>query len=140
MFEARLPQGSLLKKILDAIKDLVTDANWDCTGFEAVFQGAHNLVLESSFRPWIPPTSPSSPSFSKLMDLTPTDVTAILALASTWAGFPFYYLSLNHSMNKILKCASNDDCITIRAQDKPECVSFVFESPSLFRLRPRCSQ
>ena len=33
MFEARLVQGSLLKKILDAIKDLVTDANWDCSGF-----------------------------------------------------------------------------------------------------------
>jgi hypothetical protein len=32
MFEARLRQGNILKKILDAIKDLVTDANWDCTG------------------------------------------------------------------------------------------------------------
>ena len=31
MFEARLVQGSLLKKILDAIKDLVEDANWDCS-------------------------------------------------------------------------------------------------------------
>jgi hypothetical protein len=31
MFEARLIQGSILKKILDAIKDLVTDASWDCS-------------------------------------------------------------------------------------------------------------
>ena len=31
MFEARLVQGSILKKILDAIKDLVTDASWDCS-------------------------------------------------------------------------------------------------------------
>lgn len=31
MFEARLMQGSLLKKIIEAIKDLVTDANFDCT-------------------------------------------------------------------------------------------------------------
>jgi proliferating cell nuclear antigen len=30
MFEARLTQGSLLKKVVDAIKDLVTDANFDC--------------------------------------------------------------------------------------------------------------
>ena len=35
MFEARLLQGELLKKIIDSIKDLVTDANFDCsaTGF-----------------------------------------------------------------------------------------------------------
>jgi DNA polymerase III sliding clamp (beta) subunit (PCNA family) len=31
MFEARLVQGNLLKKVVDAIKDLVTDANFDCT-------------------------------------------------------------------------------------------------------------
>lgn len=30
MFEARLAQGSLWKKILDAIKDLLTEAIWDC--------------------------------------------------------------------------------------------------------------
>ena len=35
MFEARLQQGELLRKIIDSIKDLVTDANFDCsaTGF-----------------------------------------------------------------------------------------------------------
>jgi hypothetical protein len=31
MFEARLLQGSLLKKILDGMKDLVTQANFDCS-------------------------------------------------------------------------------------------------------------
>lgn len=31
MFEARLVQGSLLKKIIDAIKDIVTEANFDCS-------------------------------------------------------------------------------------------------------------
>lgn len=31
MFEARLVQGSILKKILDAIKDLVNEASWDCS-------------------------------------------------------------------------------------------------------------
>lgn len=30
-FEARLTQASLIKKILEAIKDLVTDANFDCS-------------------------------------------------------------------------------------------------------------
>lgn len=30
MFEARLVQGNLLKKVLDAIKDLLNEASWDC--------------------------------------------------------------------------------------------------------------
>lgn len=34
MFEARLLQGSLLKKVIEAIKELVTDANFDCTDSE----------------------------------------------------------------------------------------------------------
>ena len=29
MFEARLAQGSLLKKLIEAIRELVTDANFD---------------------------------------------------------------------------------------------------------------
>lgn len=30
MFEARLLQGALLKKIIEAIRELVVDANIDC--------------------------------------------------------------------------------------------------------------
>ena len=37
MFEARLLQGSLLKKILDGMKDLVTQANFDCSRCGSVF-------------------------------------------------------------------------------------------------------
>jgi len=31
MFEARLLQGNLLKKLIEAIRELVTDANIDCS-------------------------------------------------------------------------------------------------------------
>ena len=31
MFEARLIQGSLLKKVLDSIKELLKEATWDCS-------------------------------------------------------------------------------------------------------------
>ena len=37
MFEARLIQGNLLKKLIDAIKDLVTEANWDCSASGKLF-------------------------------------------------------------------------------------------------------
>ena len=33
-------------------------------------------------------------------------------------------------MSKILKCASNEDIITIKAQDNADTVTFVFESPN----------
>lgn len=33
------------------------------------------------------------------------------------------------SMSKILKCAANEDIITIKAQDNADTVTFVFESP-----------
>lgn len=32
------------------------------------------------------------------------------------------------SMTKIMKCAGNDDVLTIKAQDNPDNVMFVFES------------
>lgn len=31
MFEARLPQASLLKKVLESIKDVIDHANFDCS-------------------------------------------------------------------------------------------------------------
>ena len=47
MFEARLVQGSVLKKILDAVKDLVTDANFDCseTGFSLQAMDSSHVAL-----------------------------------------------------------------------------------------------
>jgi hypothetical protein len=38
------------------------------------------------------------------------------------------------SMSKILRCAANDDIITIKAQDQADTVTFVFESPNQVEL------
>jgi hypothetical protein len=38
------------------------------------------------------------------------------------------------SMAKMLKCAGNDDIITIKADDGGDSVTFMFESPSKFLL------
>ncbi len=35
-------------------------------------------------------------------------------------------------MSKILKCAGNDDAITIKAGDNADTVAFMFESPSKY--------
>jgi proliferating cell nuclear antigen len=106
MLELRLVQGSLLKKVLEAIKDLVTDANFDCseTGFQL-------QAMDSSH-------------------------VALVALLMRADGFEHYRCDRNMSMgmnltnmSKMLKCAGNDDIITIKADDGSDSVTFMFESP-----------
>lgn len=109
MLELRLVQGSLLKKVLEAIKDLVTDANFDCsaTGFSL-------QAMDSSH-------------------------VALVALLLRSEGFEHYRCDRNLSMgmnlgnmSKMLRCAGNDDIITIKADDGSDTVTFMFESPSKF--------
>ncbi len=38
------------------------------------------------------------------------------------------------SMAKILRCAANDDIITVKAQDQADTVTFVFESPNQVKI------
>jgi len=111
MFEARLAQASLLKKILDAIKDLVTDANFDCS--------ANGISLQA-------------------MDSSHVSLVALLLRKD---GFDFYRCDRNlslginlASMAKILKCAGNDDRVTIRAEDNADVVTFIFESKNDDRI------
>ena len=107
MLELRLVQGSLLKKVMDSIKDLVNDANFDCsaTGFSL-------QAMDSSH-------------------------VALVALLLRSEGFEHYRCDRNISMGmnlgnmaKMLKCAGNDDIITIKADDGSDTVTFMFESPS----------
>lgn len=104
-------QGSLLKKVLEAIKDLVTDANFDCssTGFSL-------QAMDSSH-------------------------VALVALLLRSEGFEHYRCDRNISMGmnltsmaKMLKCAGNDDIITIKADDGGDSVTFMFESPNQERI------
>lgn len=109
MLELRLVQGSLLKKVLESIKDLVNDANFDCsaTGFSL-------QAMDSSH-------------------------VALVALLLRSEGFEHYRCDRNISMgmnlgnmSKMLKCAGNDDIITMKADDGSDTVTFMFESPSTF--------
>lgn len=111
MLELRLVQGSLLKKVLESIKELVNDANFDCssTGFSL-------QAMDSSH-------------------------VALVALLLRSEGFEHYRCDRNLSMGmnlnnmaKMLKCAGNDDIITIKADDGSDTVTFMFESPSTFHF------
>jgi proliferating cell nuclear antigen len=99
-------QGSLLKKVLEAIKDLVNDANFDC----------------------------SATGFS-LQEMDSSHV-ALVALLLRSEGFEHYRCNRNLSMGmnlgnmaKMLKCTGNDDIITLKADDSSDTVTFMFESP-----------
>jgi len=103
--EARLVQAGLLKKILDAIKDLVTDANFDCnsTGIALQAMDSSHVALVSMLL--------RSDGFDKYTAERNTSLGINLA-----------------SMYKILQCASNDDSVTMKAESNPSVVSFMFES------------
>jgi len=111
MFEARMAQGALLKKVIESIKDLVQDANFDCTpeGFQLQAMDISHVSLVSMF------------------------------LRSE--GFQHYRCDRNLSMgmnlnavSKLLKCADNNDVVTIKADDAGDSATFLFEAPDQTKL------
>ncbi|CAK9300158.1 unnamed protein product, partial [Gordionus sp. m RMFG-2023] len=112
MFEARLIDGSILKRILEASRDLLTEAAWECS--------ESGISLQA-------------------MDGSHVSLVSLFLGAD---GFDYYRCDRNLSMginmismNKILKCAANDDIITIKAEDdgSSDVVTFVFEAPKMER-------
>merc|ERR1712117_348134 len=104
MFEARLVQGNLLKKVLESLKDLLTEATWDCADTGIQLQAMDNSHVSVNLR---------ADGFDKFRCDRQLSMGMNLG-----------------SMSKILRCASNDDIITIKAQDQADTVTFMFESPN----------
>lgn len=107
MFEARLVQSSILKKVLEAIKDLLNEATFDCSDSGIQLQAMDNSHV------------------------------SLVSMNLRSDGFDKYRCDRNismgmnlGSMTKILKCAANEDVVTMKAQDNADTVTFVFESPN----------
>jgi len=105
MFEARLTQGKILKQILEALKDLVLDANIDCSE-----EGLSIQAMDSSH-------------------------VSLCAVALRSDGFDHFRCDRNISLGfnsanlgKILKCADNTDIITLKAEDSADNLTLMFES------------
>ncbi|KAK4055941.1 proliferating cell nuclear antigen [Microbotryomycetes sp. JL221] len=109
--EARLGQAELLKKILDAIKELVSDANFDCSDEGIKLQAMDNSHV------------------------------ALVSLYLTSKGFTKYRcdrdmsigMSLS-SLTKIIKCAGNEDVVTLRADATQDVLALVFENKNSDRV------
>ena len=107
MFEARLVQGNLFKKLLESVKELLNEATWDCsdTGIQLqAMDNSHVSLVSVTLR---------ADGFDKFR----CDRQLAMGMNLT-------------SMSKILKCAGNDDIITMKAQDNADTVTFMFESPN----------
>uniref|UniRef100_A0A915PHM1 DNA sliding clamp PCNA n=1 Tax=Setaria digitata TaxID=48799 RepID=A0A915PHM1_9BILA len=104
MFEAKLGSASTLKRIVDAIKDLVTDAPFDCSETAMCLQ-----AMDSSH-------------------------VALVSLKMDVAMFESYRcdrtINLGLSlagMARALKCANNEDTCLIRYEENDDSVLFLFE-------------
>ncbi|XP_029670160.1 proliferating cell nuclear antigen [Formica exsecta] len=111
MFEARLVQSAILKKVLDAVKDLLTEATFECSDSGIQLQAMDNAHV------------------------------SLVSLNLRSDGFDKYRCDRNLSMgmsincmSKILRCAGVEDTVTLRAWDNPESIVFIFESPNKDKL------
>jgi proliferating cell nuclear antigen len=106
MFEARLVQGKIFKQIIEAIKDLVNDAHLDCTDEEISIQ---------------------------CMDLAHVSLVAMTLQKAAFDHFRCdrtLALGFNSgNMSKILKMMGNDDVMTMKAEDKGDTLTLMFENP-----------
>lgn len=127
MLEARLEQASLLKRVrsptpsctsrtntnqvVDAIKDLVQDCNFDCNDSGIALQAMDNSHV------------------------------ALVSMLLKAEGFSPYRCDRNIalginlvSLTKVLRAAQNEDILTLKAEDSPDAVNMMFESAETDRL------
>ncbi|KAI0691263.1 proliferating cell nuclear antigen, N-terminal domain-containing protein [Cytidiella melzeri] len=111
MLEAKLSEAAILKRLLDAIKELVTDANFECNEEGISLQAMDNSHV------------------------------ALVAVKLDASGFKKYRcdrpmpLGVNlTSLTKVLKCAKDDDTCTLKASDDGDILSFVYEARNTDRL------
>ncbi|XP_032612068.1 proliferating cell nuclear antigen-like [Hylobates moloch] len=105
MFKACLVQGSILKKVLEALKDLINEACWDICS-----SGVNLQSMDSSH-------------------------VSLVQLTLLSEGFDTYCCNCNLAMgvnltimSKILKWAGNEDIITLRTEDNMDTLVLVFEA------------
>ncbi|KZZ95945.1 Proliferating cell nuclear antigen, PCNA [Moelleriella libera RCEF 2490] len=105
MLEARLSQASVLKKVVDAIKDLVQDCNFDCNDSGIALQAMDNshVALVSMLL--------------KAESFVPYRCDRNIALGVNLT-----------SLTKVLRAAQNEDVVTLKAEDAPDVLNLLFET------------
>ncbi|TFK45716.1 proliferating cell nuclear antigen [Heliocybe sulcata] len=111
MLEAKLNEAAILKRLLDAVKELVTDANFECNE-----EGINLQAMDNSH-------------------------VALVAVKLDSTGFKRYRcdrpmpLGVNiNSLTKVLKCAKDDDMCTLKASDDGDVLNLTYEARSADRI------
>ncbi|PSC71363.1 Proliferating cell nuclear antigen [Micractinium conductrix] len=111
MFEARLAQAQVLKKLLEAVKELIQEAN-----FEVQAEGMSLQAMDGSH-------------------------VSLVSLHLRSDGFehfrcdrPFSMGMNLNNMDKMMKCAGKEDTLTMRAEDDGDTVAFLFEAGNQARV------
>lgn len=111
MLEARLQEANLLKKVVDAIKDLVQDCNFDCND--------SGLALQA-------------------MDNSHVALVSMLLRADAFGPYRCdrnIALGINlGSLTKVLRACQPEDILTLKAEDAPDVVNLTFESKNVDRI------
>lgn len=100
-----------MKKIIESIRELVVDANLDCSE-----RGITMQAMDSSH-------------------------VSLCAVSMKAEGFSFYRCDKSFTLgvntpnfSKILKCAGNDDLVTLKCEENTDSLTLVFESPQQDRI------
>ncbi|KAH8818687.1 proliferating cell nuclear antigen, N-terminal domain-containing protein [Flagelloscypha sp. PMI_526] len=111
MFEAKLQEASMFKKLLDSVKELVTDANFQCEE-----EGINLQAMDNSH-------------------------VALVSVKLKRSGFAKYRcdravpLGMNlGSLTKVMKCAKDDDTVQLHATDEADVLNLTFEARSADRI------
>lgn len=109
MFIAKFKEANVFKKLVDSIKDLVSDVNLDIT-----YSGISMQAMDSSH-------------------------VALVSLNLKYNCFEEFrcdkqmVLGLNiQHVAKILKCSGSEDTITLKVEDDTNQVVFIFENKGIF--------
>ena len=113
MFESKLAKSLILKKVLDSIKDLVSEASWECT------ESGMSLQAMDTSHVSLVTVNLNSDGFRKFR----CDRNMMLGMNLV-------------NLAKILKCSSNDDKLTLQAgySDDSDKIKLIFEAPSKLSL------
>lgn len=111
MLEGKFEEATLLKKIVEAIKDCVKLCNFNCT--------EHGLTVQAvdDSRVLLVSLLVGQSAFSEYR--CDRDITLGIDL---------------ESFSKIIKCGNNEDYVTLLAEDKPDAVLTVFEDKKKDRI------
>ncbi|OBZ73429.1 Proliferating cell nuclear antigen [Grifola frondosa] len=111
MLEARLSEAATLKRLLDAVKELVSDANFECNE-----EGINLQAMDNSH-------------------------VALVSVKLEASGFKRYRcdrpmpLGVNlGSLTKVLKCAKDDDVCILKAADDADILSLTYEAKNSDRI------